>query len=69
MSNDSKASKIAAPIPLADEDPLDAYFIGKIEIVGDIISPAVPYEDYTFDENNLFPEEWAAREAASQKKD
>jgi hypothetical protein len=52
-----------------DEDLLAAYFIGQGRIAGDIISPTVPYEDYTFDENNLFPEEWAAKQAASHKKD
>jgi len=36
-----------------DKDPLDAYYFGKIEIIGDIISS--PYSD----------EEWEAFEQAS----
>jgi hypothetical protein len=61
--------KVTAPVLLGDENLLASYFVGQGRIVGDIISPAVPYEDYTFDENNLFPEEWAAKQAASHKKD
>lgn len=44
--------------------PLGMYYIGGIKIRGDIISPIVPYEDYTFDENNICPEEYARRKAA-----
>ena len=61
--------EMTAPVLPENEDPLAAYFIGQGRITGDIISPVVPCEDYTFDENNLFPEEWAAKEAASHKKD
>ncbi len=31
---------------------------------GDIMAPVVPYEDYTFDENNVCPEAYALRIAA-----
>jgi hypothetical protein len=48
--------------------PLGMYYIGGT-IHGDIISPIVPYEDYTFDENNLCPEEYAKRLAASKRND
>ncbi len=37
---------VAKMVPLElDEDPLKAFFIGG-EILGDIMSPAVPLEDY-----------------------
>ena len=39
-----------------------------VEIRGDIMSPVVPYEDYTFDENNICPKAWAKRKAASKRK-
>jgi hypothetical protein len=44
--------------------PLGMYYIGGGKILGDIIGPVVPYEDYTFDENNICPEAYALRIAA-----
>lgn len=42
---------VAKLVPLdlpQDEDPLDAFYFGKIEIVGDIVAP--PYTDEELDE-------------------
>ena len=51
------------------EDMVAALRSHGVKILGDIISPTVPYEDYTFDENNVCPEAWAARQSASKKQD
>jgi hypothetical protein len=59
---------VDASVAPDDQDPLASYYVGGT-ITGDIISPIVPYEDYTFDENNICPEEYAKRQAASNKKD
>ena len=43
--------------------PLGFLYIGG-KIRGDICEPFVPYDDYTFDENNICPEDYALRMAA-----
>jgi len=48
-------------------DPLAIFRFGDLKITGDVLKPVVPYEDWTFDENNIFPEEYAKRLRASGK--
>ena len=70
--NDNPANDerpVEADMPPDDKDPLAYFYIGGGTIIGDIISPVVPYEDYTFDENNVCPEEYAKRQAASKRND
>ncbi len=44
--------------------PLRMFYLGKGISCGDVVSPTVPYEDYTFDENNICPEEYARERLA-----
>lgn len=42
-----KGRPVARLVPIeAKEDPLASFYFGKGEILGDIISPIVPLEDY-----------------------
>ena len=68
MTTSSNGDLVEADVVSDDQNPLASYYVGGT-IMGDIISPIVPYEDYTFDENNICPEEYAKRQAASNKKD
>jgi hypothetical protein len=54
---------------LAGVKALTARFVPGGKILGDIMAPTVPYEDYTFDENNVCPEAYAKRQAASKQDD
>ena len=49
--------------------PLAQFYIGGGKTRGDIVSPIIPYEDWTFDEYNICPEEYTKRVAASRKRD
>jgi len=67
MANESKIAIRNSRALKLGEDPLDSYRYDGIEIVGDIMSPVVPDEYWISDENNLLPEEWAAKQAAKKQ--
>jgi hypothetical protein len=66
-TNSDKAE--VAEARLAGLEALAAHFVPGGTIVGDIMAPTVPYENYTFDENNVCPEEYAKRLTASKRND
>ena len=47
VTKHGKAVAKVIPMEIAEgEDPLDAFYFGKIEIVGDIVSPIYTDEEY-----------------------
>lgn len=47
VTKNGKPVAKVVPLELSEgEDPLDAFYFGKIEIVGDIMSPIYTDEDY-----------------------